>query len=218
LKIGETLKQLRNYIGQLTGQELPAASSSASFSSIMAECGKTDKKQDGGDQKKPGAMTLQDYRNHAVAVRAVRSPLASTRLDHDPKHTLSSSDSKAPDYIQRIIDDVAKKYQMSADLINAVIKVESNFDPHAVSSQGAKGLMQLMPSTAKDLGVRNIFDIRDNIEGGARYLKEMLEQFGGKLELALAAYNAGPGAVAKHNGVPPYSETRQYVKKVMAYC
>jgi hypothetical protein len=125
---------------------------------------------------------------------------------------------KVPAKIREAIQEAAHKYDLSADLIAALIRVESNFDPGAVSKEGAGGLMQLMPSTAKALEVRNRFDIRQNIDGGCRYLKSLLERFGGQVELALAAYNAGPEAVERYDGIPPYRHTRHYVKKVLAYC
>jgi hypothetical protein len=125
---------------------------------------------------------------------------------------------KVPSKIQEAIQEAARKYNLSADLIAAIIKVESNFNPGAISKEGAGGLMQLMPSTAKALEVRNRFDIQQNIDGGCRYLKTLLERFGGQVELALAAYNVGPEAVEKYEGVPPYRQTRHYVKKVLAYC
>lgn len=125
---------------------------------------------------------------------------------------------KVPVKIREAIQETARKYDLSADLIAAVIKVESNFNPGAVSKEGAGGLMQLMPSTAKALEVRNRFDIRQNIDGGCRYLKALLDRFDGQVDLALAAYNAGPGAVERYDGIPPYRHTRHYVKKVLAYC
>jgi hypothetical protein len=119
--------------------------------------------------------------------------------------------------IQKAIQDAAIKHDLSADLIAAVIKVESNFNPHAISKEGAGGLMQLMPSTARKLAVKDRFDISENIDAGARYLKTLLERFDGKVDLALAAYNAGPEAVEKYRGVPPYQQTRRYLKEVMRY-
>ncbi len=114
-----------------------------------------------------------------------------------------------------IIDQHAAAEGISPDLVRAVIQVESAFNPHAVSVKGAMGLMQLMPATATELGVRNPFDPAENIGGGVRYLKRLLARFDQKVELALAAYNAGAGAVEKYGQkVPPYPETRDYVKKI----
>ncbi|WHH58431.1 lytic transglycosylase domain-containing protein [Petroclostridium sp. X23] len=117
--------------------------------------------------------------------------------------------------IEKAVNDASKKYGIPSNIVSAVIAAESNFNPTALSSKGAQGLMQLMPGTAKSLGVNNPWDITQNIEGGVKYLKEQLDQFGGDLKLALAAYNAGPNSVTKHNGVPPYAETQDYVKKIL---
>ena len=108
------------------------------------------------------------------------------------------------DPIEHSIRKAAAKYNLPTALIKAVIKAESNFDADAVSSAGARGLMQLMPATAEELGVNNSFDIDQNIDGGSHYLRKMLDKFGGNVKLALAAYNAGPGAVQKYNGNVPY--------------
>lgn len=116
----------------------------------------------------------------------------------------------------KYIDEAAQAYNLEPALIKAVIHQESGFNPKAVSKVGARGLMQLMPGTADSLGVIDSFDPRENILGGSRYLKGLLEHFGGDISLALAAYNAGPGSVEKYRGIPPYRETQNYVKSVLA--
>jgi soluble lytic murein transglycosylase-like protein len=111
----------------------------------------------------------------------------------------------------------AKRNGIDPALLAGLIKQESGFNPHAGSSAGAQGLTQLMPGTARGLGVTNTFDPAQSIEGGARYLKQQLDRFGGDVARALAAYNAGPGAVQRYGGVPPYAETQNYVRRVQAY-
>jgi soluble lytic murein transglycosylase-like protein len=114
-----------------------------------------------------------------------------------------------------IVEKKAKEHSVDPSLVNAVIKTESNWNKHAISKKGAVGLMQLMPSTADMLKVKNVFDAEANIDGGTRYLKYLIERFNGNLTLALAAYNAGPNKVEQYGDVPPISETRNYVKKVL---
>lgn len=116
-----------------------------------------------------------------------------------------------------IIDTYSKKYGVDPDLIASIIKAESNFNPNAVSRAGACGLMQLMPATAKELGVTNIFDPEENIEGGIRYFKMLLDEFDQNLPLALAAYNAGPEVVRRINNIPQIEETKNYVEKVLKF-
>lgn len=116
---------------------------------------------------------------------------------------------------EAIFDEASRTYGVSKSLLLAVAKQESNFDANSVSHAGAQGIMQLMPGTAKTLGVKNAFDPYENIMGGAKLLRDNIRAFG-SVPLALAAYNAGPGAVKKYGGVPPYKETQDYVKKIMA--
>jgi Transglycosylase SLT domain/Domain of unknown function (DUF4124) len=113
------------------------------------------------------------------------------------------------------IREIAARHGVAADLIEAVIRVESAFNPRAVSNKGAQGLMQLMPRTAASLGVRDVFDPRENIEGGVRHLRHLLDKYPGNVSLALAAYNAGEKAVDNYRGIPPYAETQQYVQKIL---
>ncbi len=118
--------------------------------------------------------------------------------------------------VDRIIRFAAHKYSVSAGLVRAVVMAESAGYTGAVSSAGAKGLMQLMPGTAEQCGVDNIFDPFENVDCGTRYLRQQLKRYNGNLSLAVAAYNAGPGAVDKYHGIPPYAETRAYVARVLA--
>jgi soluble lytic murein transglycosylase-like protein len=113
------------------------------------------------------------------------------------------------------IREIAARHGVAAGLVEAVIRVESAFNPRAVSNKGAQGLMQLMPRTASSLGVRNVFDPRENIDGGVRHLRYLLDKYPGNVPFALAAYNAGEKAVDQYGGIPPYAETQQYVQKIL---
>lgn len=130
--------------------------------------------------------------------------------------TPSKLEKRASSYMPTI-NAYAKAYEVDPIMVKAIISVESCFDRRAVSTVGAQGLMQLMPATAKHMGVPNSFNAIDNIRGGTLYFRKMLTRFNNNIELALAAYNAGPLAVEKYGGIPPYSETQNYVKKVLKY-
>ncbi len=125
-----------------------------------------------------------------------------------------SSAGTLPRAIHETAEAIAAEHGVPAKLVRSIIRAESNGNPDAVSPKGAMGLMQLMPATAKEQQVSNPFDPVANVRGGVRYLKELLQEFSGDLSLALAAYNAGPGAVRKHQGIPPFPETREFVRKV----
>jgi soluble lytic murein transglycosylase-like protein len=116
--------------------------------------------------------------------------------------------------IDSAIDQAAARHNVDPNLVRAVVKVESNFNPNAVSRKGAMGLMQLMPSTARQLNVKNPFDPEQNVDAGVRHLKKLLESYGGDIRLTLAAYNAGAGAVARSSGVPHFAETQNYVRRI----
>jgi hypothetical protein len=136
----------------------------------------------------------------------VFAPVASTA------HSSAPLDSSVP--YSQLITTAAKKYSLDAQLLARVVQAESNFNPRAISMKNAQGLMQLMPQTSSDLAVRNPFDPAQSIDAGARYLRQLLDKFSGNVELALAAYNAGPDRVTQYNGVPPYRETQNYVRKI----
>lgn len=137
-----------------------------------------------------------------------------------PVNPMSGAFSVAPsgaaDQFRPLIQDAASEAGVDPALFEALVAVESSFDPNARSRAGAMGLSQLMPGTARELGVSNPFDPMQNLRGGATYLSRMLQRFGGDVKMALAAYNAGPGAVEKFGGIPPYSETQKYVDRVSA--
>ncbi len=135
-------------------------------------------------------------------------------IDHFEKDLTPAKAPQSP-AIPEVINAVSGRYNLDPDLVNSVIHAESGFNPNAVSHKGAQGLMQLMPPTASRLGVANAFDPAGNVDGGTRYLRELLEKYNFDMVKALAAYNAGPQRVQQYNGVPPYAETRAYVAKVV---
>jgi len=155
---------------------------------------------------KQGVLTFTNVPSHQGFRRVIREGNA----------TLSGSGLAASSY-EGLIRSVSNRHNVDVALIRAIIKVESDFDSSARSHKGATGLMQLMPETARLHNVVDLYDPSDNIEGGVRHLKLLLGKYQGDLELSLAAYNAGIKAVEKHGGIPPFAETRDYVKRVLSY-
>ena len=143
--------------------------------------------------------------------------LQNTTLDAPPVKKISSNTQNITrEQISQIVSKISAKYNVDEKLVNAVIKQESGFNVRATSKAGAMGLMQLMPATARGLGVTDAYNPVQNIEGGVKYLSNLLKKYNGNVVLALAAYNAGSGAVDKYSGVPPYKETQNYVRSILA--
>jgi len=139
-----------------------------------------------------------------------------TEIDHfEPDLSVPPAVAQNPGNLPDLITNTSERYHLDPDLVNSVIHAESDFNPHAISPKGAQGLMQLMPGTSSKLGVRNAFDPGANVDGGTRYLRDLLERYNFDMVKALAAYNAGPQRVERYAGVPPYPETRAYVAKIV---
>ena len=138
------------------------------------------------------------------------------KVDDNSQNKVFKKDVESRTEIDSLIEKYSSKNGLDKDFVKALVKQESGFNPNATSKCGAMGLMQLMPSTAQGLGVSNAYDIEQNIAGGTKYLKSMIDRFNGDEKLALAAYNAGPNAVKKYGGIPPYQETQNYVKNVLS--
>ena len=167
----------------------------------------------------PSPTAMRAARNAAADVRGYvaaqpRASDASTEVANPNYATLARGYRVSAAEIDSAIEQAATKHGVDANLVRALVKVESNFNPNAVSNKGAMGLMQLMPRTASGLSVSNPFDPQQNVDAGVRHLKQLLNNFGGDVRLSLAAYNAGEGAVKRNRGVPHYSETQNYVRRI----
>lgn len=158
--------------------------------------------------------TMMGSSPYDILMDRYRNQMNSYASDGRLSTTESSNKINGPTKFNSIIQEAAKKYNVDEQLIHAIIKTESNYNPNAKSHAGAAGLMQLMPATARYLGVSDRYDVKQNIFGGTKYISDMLRQHNGNLTLALAAYNAGPGNVKKYGGIPPFKETQNYVKKI----
>lgn len=153
-----------------------------------------------------------------VAGPSMLVPEAITRIAAAPEGLVTTSEAyrlEPESKFEGLIHEAAERFGLTPALIRAVIRAESGFDPFAVSSAGARGLMQLMPALAKELGVTNVFDPRENIMAGTQYLSALIDGQGGNVTLGLASYNAGPGAVERYGGIPPFKETQRYVQTIL---
>lgn len=205
---------------------LAAAGLAALITSVAAQanadiyrCRRTDGTQHYTNIREPGGRCQLVVRSRGKS-KSRPSARQNARRKSPGAAASGASRTKDPARYSRyngLIDEAARLYQLPGSFIRAVMRVESDFNPTVVSRAGAMGLMQLMPKTARSMGVSDPFDARQNILGGARYLRILANRFKGDLVLTVAAYNAGEGAVEKYNGIPPYKETQRYVRRVLKH-
>ena len=179
--------------------------------SMVAAVGRIDEIRSMLDAMQPGTATPAGSTTFSAALAGAQAPPATAAA------LPVGAATGAPTPFAAEIEAAAQKHGVDPALLKALIRQESNFNPNAVSPAGATGLTQLMPATAQGLGVTDPTNPQQAIDGGAKYLRQQLDRFGGDPKMALAAYNAGPGAVARFGGVPPYAETQSYVQKVLGY-
>ncbi|MHB1167269.1 MAG: lytic transglycosylase domain-containing protein [Carboxydocellales bacterium] len=199
------IQQIQQLQGILAPEDTQDSSDSSalSFAGILADLL--------GD---PALMSSDPSFGNPVVASTTKSN-TSLQTNHTPFKADTANQKNQPNALDAIFESFALKYGLQPNLLKSVAKIESNYNPQAISEAGAQGVMQLMPRTAAGLGVKNTLNAVENIEGGAKYLRQLLDHFDNNIQLALAAYNAGPGAVTKYGGIPPYKETQNYVKKVL---
>lgn len=160
--------------------------------------------------------SLSDVTNSSSGFQSILDAKLNKTNDNNSQSKVFKNEFVDKAEIDGLIEKYSNKNGLDKDFVKALVKQESGFNPNATSKCGAMGLMQLMPATAQGLGVSNAYDVEQNIAGGTKYLKSMIDRFDGDAKLALAAYNAGPNAVKKYGGIPPYQETQNYVKNVLS--